>query len=244
MYDYTRRAGERFRKWIDNKSLTRRIAGKHAQEIAIQGIGSNGPTTVKITPAMRMSLYLHSLNDQNLRHIAGGGVTIPDIKLYKQGKLSEAYARGTTIKLTPSEVRAIVANMTEEEKAFAEAARQYFNGMSRDEINAVSEKLKGYSLAGVENYFPINTDSSFTKKDFESIKFDGTLEGMGFLKERVNAANPIMLRDMNEVLTRSIDQHARYVGMAIPVRNFNKLYGVTKSSFNDDGSRNGFESSV
>lgn len=244
MFDYTRRAGERFRKWIDDKKLTRRIAGKHAEEIKIQGIGKNGKTEVTITPAMRMSLYLHSKNDQNLRHIAGGGITVPDIKLYKQGKLAEAYARGTTVKLEPSQVRSIVANMTAEERAFADAASAYFNGMSRDAINEVSEKLKGYSLAGVENYFPINTDSNFTKKEMDAIKFDGTIEGMGFLKERVNAANPIMLRDMNAVLTQAIDQHARYVGLAVPVRNFNKVYGVTKASFNEDGSRNGFESSV
>lgn len=244
MFDYTRRAGERFRKWVDDKKLTRRIAGKHAEEIKIQGIGKNGITEVTITPAMRMSLYLHSKNDQNLRHIAGGGITVPDIKLYKQGKIAEAYARGTTVKLEPSQVRSIVAHMTVEEQAFADAASAYFNGMSRDAINETSEKLKGYSLAGVENYFPINTDSSFTKKEMDTIKFDGTIEGMGFLKERVNAANPIMLRDMNTVLTQAIDQHARYVGLAIPVRNFNKVYGVTKASFNDDGSRNGFEGSV
>lgn len=244
MFDYTRRAGERFRKWVDDKKLTRRIAGKHAEEIKIQGIGKNGITEVTITPAMRMSLYLHSKNDQNLRHIAGGGITVPDIKLYKQGKLAEAYARGTTVKLEPSQVRSIVAHMTAEERAFADATSAYFNGMSRDAINEVSEKLKGYSLAGVENYFPINTDSNFTKKEMDTIKFDGTIEGMGFLKERVNAANPIMLRDMNAVLTQAIDQHARYVGLAIPVRNFNKVYGVTKASFNDDGSRNGFEGSV
>ncbi|MBR3237802.1 MAG: hypothetical protein IKF99_05130, partial [Oscillospiraceae bacterium] len=38
--------------------------------------------------------------------------------------------------------------------AFARAAHDYFNGMSQKEINEVSEKLVGYSLAEVENYFP------------------------------------------------------------------------------------------
>ena len=39
--------------------------------------------------------------------------------------------------------------------------------MSRNAINEVSELLKGYSLAGVENYYPIDTDGSFLKKEFD-----------------------------------------------------------------------------
>ena len=49
---------------------------------------------------------------------------------------------------------------------------------------------------------------------------------MGFTKQRVNASNPIMLYDMDTVLNKSISQHAKYVGLAIPVRNFNKLWNV------------------
>ena len=184
------------------------------------------------------TLYLHSLNDQNLRHIRDGGITVPDMALYRKGNLAEAYARGTTVKLTPSQVRSITAGMTAQERAFARRAHDYYNGMSREAINQVSEKLKGYSLAQVENYFPIQTDTSFTKSDFESIKFDGSIEGMGFLKERVNAANPILLRDVDAVVEQSIRQHGKYVGMAVPVRNFNKIWGVTTGSFNEDGSRN------
>lgn len=258
MLDYTRRAWERFTAFTQDKAFNHRITGKQAEEIEVTGwrrmsvdekytgeVKPTDPVTVKITPAMRMSLYLHSLNDQNLRHIRDGGITIPDMKLYKQGKISEAYDRGVTVKLAPSDVRRITEKMTKQERAYAEAARRYFNGMSRDAINEVSEKLKGYSIAQVENYFPITTDKDFSKKEFDALKFDGTIEGMGFLKERQNFAhNPIMLIDMTDVLLRSIDQHARYYGLAIPVRNFSKIWGVSTLSFNDDGTRNGFESSV
>ena len=243
---YQMEAEKPFRKWAENKKFSREFSGAQARTITIAGLVSGkGMTSVEITPAMRASLYLHSLNDQNLRHIRDGGITIPEMKLYKKGKLAAAYARGMTIKLTPSQVRSITSAMTMEEKAFARAVHAYFNGQSRDRVNQVSEKLKGYSIARVEHYFPINTDSSFTRADFEALKFDGTLEGMGFLKERQDkAANPILLRDANLVLEQSIAQHSRYVGLAIPVRNFNKVWGVTKSSFNDDGSRNSYESSV
>ena len=244
MFDYQRRANERFKEWVDDKEFIKTISGKDAKEITITGIGKDGVTSVKITPAMRMSLYLHSRNDQNLRHIAGGGITVPDIKLYKKGNIVEAYNKGKTIKLKPSEVLGIVSGMSEKELAFARAAHGYYNGQSQSEINSTSERLKGYSVATVGNYFPMDTDKSFLKKEFDSIKRDGTIEGMGFLKERIDAANPIMLYDMNSVLTKSINQHSKYVGLAIPVRNFSKLWGVTTGSFNEDGSRSNFESSV
>lgn len=244
MYDYQRRANQRFTRWLEDKSFTRKITGKNAQEISITGMTTEGQKTVKITPAMRMSLYLHSLNAQNMKHIAEGGIKVPDMELYKKGKISEAYTKGTRIKLTPSQVRRITAGMTAQERAFAKAAYGYYNGQSRNEINETSEKLKGFSIAGVDYYFPIDTDGNFLKADFDSIKRDGTIEGMGFLKERVNAANPIMLYDLNSVLTKSINQHSKYVGLAIPVRNYGKLLGVTTGSFNDDGSRVNFENSV
>lgn len=153
--------------------------------------------------------------------------------------------KATQLNHIPSQVRSITAGMTAKEKAFARAAESYFNGTSREAINAVSEKLKGYSLAKVEHYFPISSDSSFTKADFESVKFDGTIEGMGFLKERqAQAANPILLRDANDVVDQSIRMHSKYAGLAIPVRNFNKVWSVTAGSYNADGSRNAYESSV
>lgn len=249
--DYAMTNKERFQRWTDDKKLMKRLFGKDADEIEIAGIAKadakkmaetegtgeweKSITRVKITPAMRMSLFLHSLSNDNLRHIAGGGITVPDMKLYKQGKIAEAYSRGTTITLTPSQVRAITARMTPAERAFAFAARDYFNEVSKEAINETSEKLVGYSIAGVDNYYPITTDPNFSKKELDALKYDGTIEGMGFLKERIESKSPMMLQDMNQVLMRSIDNHAKYVGMAIPVRNMSKLLNITEKSFDAAG---------
>ena len=241
--DYEMRARARFTRWINDKEFTERIAGKNAEKITIEGIGPEGPTTVEITPAMRISLYLHAKNSQNLRHIAGGGITVPDAELYRKGN-SEAWARGTKIRITPSQIRLVASRMSTEEKAFADAVEAYFNTMSRDAINEVSNKLLGYDLAGIEGYFPINTDSDFTKKDFEAIKYDGTLEGMGFLKERINSAAPVMLEDVTSVLDRSIKQHAKYAGLAIPVRNMNKVLGFNRTHFDESGMRISYDTSM
>ena len=222
MFDYQMRAEALFSKWTNDSKLIDRL--RNQDTVKIRGFVDGKETTAEITPDMRMALYLHSLNDQNLKHIANGGVTIPDIELYRKGKIADAYAAGVTMKLSPDMVRGIANGMTAEERAFANAAHKYFNGMSRDEINAVSEALLGYSLAGVENYFPIQTDDAFTMKEIDAIQNDGTIQGMGFTKERQNASNAIYLVPMIDVLNRSIQNHAKYVGMAIPVANMNKLW--------------------
>ncbi len=244
MLDYQMRSEKPFEKYAGDGSFSKNFSGRQAEAVKVVGMTKDGPVEVTITPAMRASLYLHSLNGQNLRHIKEGGITVPDEKLYRAGKIAEAYARGKTVKLTPSQIKTICSRMTAQEKAYAAEAERYFNSTSPEAINAVSEKLKGYPIAQVEHYFPINTDTSFTKADFEAIKKDGSIEGMGWTKERINAATPILLRDLDAVLTQSIRQHAKYVGLAIPVRNFNKVWQVTTTSYNEDGSRSHYDASV
>ena len=240
MMDYQRRANKPFEKYLQDKAFVASIAGKKAKAIKITGMGRNGKTTVEITPAMRMSLFLHSKNEQNMRHIAYGGVTIPDIELYRKGKIAEAYAKGVTLRLTPTEIGRICADMTPQERAFARQISEYFNGQSRDELNETSEKLKGYAVAEVENYFPIYSDKDYLASDFEKISSDGVSKVVyqGFLQERIEGAvNPITLWDANDVLTKSIRLHSRYAGLAIPIRNFSKIWGVTTGEYNEDGRR-------
>ena len=225
MLDFQMRANKMFSEWMDDKKFMESISGKKAKLIEIR-------PGVKITPDMRMSLYLRLKNDDNLRHITRGGITLPNMALYKRGDMQEAYnfndkdLMKNKIILKKSEIEQIVSGMSEKEKAFADEAAKYFGEMSQKAINETSNLLKGYSLAEVKNYFPINTDRNFTMTDFEAIKQDGTIEGMGFLKERIQASNPIYLRDMTDVLKQSIEMTGKYVGLAIPVRNFYKLWGA------------------
>ena len=241
--DYVMRSSKPFNEWVQDKKLMDSLTGKDAKTIKVRGAGMDGnPVEVEITPDMRISLYLHNKNLQNQRHIGSisGGIKVPDMKLYRQGKIAEAYSKGTRIRLQPSEVSAICANMTAQERALAEKIYKYFNQVSREALADVHERLKGYPMRFVEDYFPIDTDGNFTRANAENITFDGSLEGSGWLKERVvNAKNPIMLYDATSVLLKSIQAHGQFVGLAIPIRDFNKLYSMAGPKYDESGERVG-----
>lgn len=266
MIDYNRRAHERFFKnYLDDKAFQRTIMGKHARGITINGINEQGyQVSLKVTPDLLMAIYMHSKNAQNLAHFVdrenrvlqngvwttvinkAGGMTVPDFDLYKAGKIEEAYRKGTKITMKLADIHHITSQLTGKEMAFIKAAQSYYSEMSQPEINRVSELLNGYSLATVENYFRINTDPKYRKADMESVKYDASVANQGWTNERIdNASNPILLYSLTDQLQRDIEGHSKYVGMAIPIRNFNKVYGVNRFTYDEDGNINvAYESSV
>ncbi|MDD3883290.1 MAG: hypothetical protein PHI27_13765 [Eubacteriales bacterium] len=215
----------------ENAAQLRKFTGRGAEWIST-GIKDAQGHELKITPAMRASLYMHTLNNDNLKHLFGGGITMPAIDLYKQGRFAEAFKRGNTFHLTEDQVKKILAGMTAYEKAWVKAAQEFF-AYSTEKINETSMQLVGYKKAMVQNYFPIQSDRNFLRVDFESIARDGSIEGMGFLKERVGSTNPMYLMDITSVLDRQLNNTAKYVGLAIPVRNFNKVYRVSTKGYAD-----------
>lgn len=229
MLDYQMKANALFDAWLKDKKFIDSLAGKNAKWITVKGLVKGELTDVRITPAMRMSLYLHAKNEQNLNHIEHGGVLIPNEAKYKKGELNNAYKEnyGTHATFSRYMIHEIAKGMSEKERAFADMAYWYFNNMSKDAINETSEMHKGYPIATVEKYFPIESSRDFLKADFGMLLPDGSVAGQGFLNERnVKSTNPIMLYDMNDVLTKSIAGHSRYYGLALPVQNLNKMMNV------------------
>lgn len=190
---------------------------------------------VYINKGMRIALYLHSLNnDQNMRHIAEGGIKVPDAALYNKGQYEKAYRYGTILQMKPTEISALLAEMTDDEKAFANLAHEFLNNDTKKAINDTSLELTGTMKAIVDNYFPIRTDPNFTMKDITGLVVDGTIEGMGMLKERVKGAkNAILLEDVAQVLQRQTNNTGRYYGLAIPVRDFNKILKFKEGGINE-----------
>lgn len=130
------------------------------------------------------------------------------------------------VKLLQGRAKKLRNNLSEWELSYLETAEKLFHEYYGQKINEVSVETKGYALAQVKNYYPIRTDKKFTRTEFAALKQDGSLEGMGFLKERIKASNPIMLEDITQVILRQTDNTSRYVGFSIPVRNVNMVMNM------------------
>jgi len=178
--------------------------------------------TVKVfmTPAQKVHMYLESKNVDNLRHMTGGR-TFADKTLYSEGKRQEALAQGKTIRMAPETVKAIVSDLTAEEMELARLLEQYYNSFATQEINRISNILYGYDKAMGKNYAPIYTNRNYTKAEFGV--FDQTAEGVGNLKGRQYAVNPSYNISAFDAFERHVDQTSRFVGMAIPARNWTTL---------------------
>ena len=241
MLDYQRRAVQSFDPFLSkkaNRQWLEKASGKKAEWTSytvLDGYSEDGGSykTIELTPMMKISLYLHSRNMDNLRHIQTGGIVIPNKALYQKGKMAEAYAQGERIRMNPETVRKIAGELTETERTFANHMITLFDNISKDAINEVSLQLDGFERAGVENYMPIETDRSFLKSDVAGEARAATVEGIGSIaNERVHASNPIMLSDASDVLMRQIDKVSRYYGYAIPIRNFQ---AVNNFVFHEEG---------
>lgn len=120
----------------------------------------------------------------------------------------------------------IDSELTDWEKTYLATAENLFHDYLGNKINKVTIATRGYALAQTKNYYPIKTDPDFTRTDFAALKQDGSLEGMGFLKDRMKASNPILLEGTTQVILRQTENTSRYVGFSIPVRNINMVMGM------------------
>lgn len=176
---------------------------------------------VWMTPSMKVHLYLESKNYDNLRHMVGGR-TFPDKELYSDGKRQEAFAQGRTIRLAPETVKKLASDLTPEERELAALLERYYNQFAAERINKVSNALYGYDRAVTKNYAPIYTNSNYNQKEIG--KSDQTAEGVGNMKQRIRGAkNPSYNLSAYDAFERHVDQTARFVGMAIPARNWKTL---------------------
>lgn len=204
--------------------------------------GSESQRTMRLTGALRASLLMNWTCEENREGMKTGErvgnadifqLTMPDEKLLTQGKTKEAYQRGYRVYLTAQQIGQILDEATDYEKQWCAAWRKAEKEIFQPAINQTSLTLYGYYIANVEDYYPISRDPGFIGKDFDSVVSDERLTSMGFTKARVNAHNPMMLLDIANVTSTQIRNVSKYAGLAVPIRNFMKVYNANLSQYSD-----------
>ena len=226
---YRREAIKPFSTLLSDHKWLKDMYGKDAKTIMLTGTDIDGHNvTVEITPMMRIALYLHSLNDDNFRHLYEGGIVVPDMKWYRKGDLTKAYNEGTTVRLSRPVLQRLAEEMTPKERQFAKILQDYYNNFAPKRMNPVSLALDGWEKFTTPDYYPLNTDRNFLNADYEAKLFaaDASLARPGWGEERVHSKKPVVLYDANTTFLKMLAQNSMYAHQAIPLHNMNRLLNV------------------
>lgn len=210
------------------------FAGPGAETVDI-GLTDTKGNSVPLNHAMLCSLYMHLQNADSRQHLLNGGLTVPSMEQYTKGNIERAYQEGQTVHLgglqnadgTPmvdTVLQTVENALTDYDRAWIADMQELFNRYTTNLINETSMQLLGYNRAGVKNYYPIAVDKSALATQIEGLNLDATIEGRGFLKNRVKkAVQPILLEECSNVVQRSIRDTAAYAGLALPIRDVQKV---------------------
>ena len=230
---------------IEGEKLFADVTGeKHAKEaqafagpgadLVDVGLRDTDHNAVPLTHAQLCSLYMHLQNKDSREHLMTGGMVVPDAQLYSKGDVEQAYQKGQLVQLgmltdadgmptADSIVGRVEAAMTDYDRAWCADMKEFFGNYTTNLINETSLQLVGYKRATVQNYYPIAVDKAALATEIDGVKLDATIEGRGFLKNRVKSSKPILLEECSSVVQRSLRDTAAYAGLAAPIRDVQKI---------------------
>ena len=234
---------------VEGESLFANVTGKeHLKEVeAFAGPGAelvdiglkdSKGNAVPLNHAQLCSLYMLLRNEDSRHHLMTGGLTLPDAVQYAKGNIERAYQRSQTVMLgtlvgadgvpmADTILQTVQDAMTDYDRNWCKDMEDFFGRYTTNLINETSMKLLGYDRATVENYYPIAVDRSTLATEIEGVKMDATIEGRGFLKERVKSDKPILLEECQNVVKRSLRDTAAYAGLAAPIRDVQRVLNST-----------------
>ena len=234
---------------VEGESLFANVTGKeHLKEVeAFAGPGAelvdiglkdSKGNAVPLNHAQLCSLYMLLRNEDSRHHLMTGGLTLPDAAQYAKGNIERAYQRSQTVMLgtlvnadgvpmADTILQTVQDAMTDYDRNWCKDMEEFFGRYTTNLINETSMKLLGYDRATVKNYYPIAVDRSTLATEIEGVKMDATIEGRGFLKERVKSDKPILLEECQNVVKRSLRDTAAYAGLAAPIRDVQRVLNST-----------------
>lgn len=218
----------------DNTLQLAQSSGAMASAPAAQTTQSDAYTDAELIEKGYTQQEMHLHNTDSLNHLMNGGLVIPDAKLYNKGDIEQAYQKGQTVHLgmltdadgTPtadSILQTVEAAMTDYDRAWCADMKEFFDNYTTKLINETSLQLVGYQRATVKNYYPIAVDKSVLATQIDGLNLDATIEGRGFLKNRVKSGQPVLLEECANVVQRSLRDTAAYAGLAAPIRDVQKI---------------------
>lgn len=211
------------------------------------GLKDDSGKARKITHNQLAELALQLQNRQGVHHILHGGLTLENMEAKLSGdtelaKLDKATVRVGQLTVTDEagnklDAAALSQNEDAERRTLLEevdkhltdydrawmAAWKTLNARMTGYINETSMLLSGVKKATTENYIHINVDGDTNLEQNKGIRYDNSAANPGWLNHRVNSSKPILLVGLVQQAETSIENTAQYAGMAVPLRNAEKV---------------------
>ena len=200
-----------------------------------------------VTHDVMAELWVQLQNRQGMHHLLYGGATIADMSLATKGQngLGEQYAETVTLgelvttdkdgnKLSAYEISkredtlrtSIIGEIEKNLTAYDDqwiADFKKLGKMTKGYVNETSMALFGTKIARVDNYIRLHVDKNTLVEQNEGIRRDVSVGSEGFTKNRQTSAKPLELVGLVRQAAESIENTAQYAGMAIPLRNAEKV---------------------
>ncbi len=180
--------------------------------------------------------------NKRTHHIEKGGFVFADLGELTKGRLNVAIDAEHSHKVTGSEAVKLIEQFKKELESdrwaqdYMAASRIFFNETAKNAINDAYMKLKHRILATDLAYIPFEVDRNSIVREI-SAKYDiqETISSYGMLQEmQSGASNALIMTGLNNMLERHIEQVSTIHGLAVPIRNFNKVWSVRST----DGATN------
>lgn len=171
-----------------------------------------------------MTWNRESASGGKLVHLQKGGAYIRNAIQIQDGKIKEADRQ--RISVTPEIVEQIEGKLTQWDKAYMHTIRQYFNDTEAQAVNPVYNKLKHRLLKMEKDYVPETVAKDYLEAKLSAeeafqiwVKQPGSTNAL-----KTKAPQPVIIDGMETIMQSHVSEIADYVSLAIPVRNFAKVF--------------------
>ena len=190
----------------------------------------------EITIGQAMALFAYTERKAGRDHISGDGFVhskaVPIKK--KQGKLqiSSKFIKDTTraYRVTEDMYDELGSLLTEEQKGYARAMRDYLAEVMGAKGNEVSRELYGIDMYGEKFYFPLKSAKDFMDSALGARRGEVKVTNQGFTNPlQEGASNAIVLEDFESVWAKHVQEMSNYHASAVAMENFNRLYNYRRT---------------
>lgn len=164
-----------------------------------------------------------------MKHLTTGGIKVLDYDLVKKGKYRAAEMSAVRVGISEHSMAHLKQMVNDSySKEFMKTAHEFFDVDAKARINETMLRLKHYTVANDKSYIPFKVDKTHVVQEIDGTnQMPALIENAGILKEKSqNATQPIIIEGLNDVISEHKDTVGKIYGLAIPVRNFNKVWNA------------------